>query len=207
MTPISEIPQMRSAKFPTPGLCECSGCVLLVAGLVGSESVAVAGDVDDGAAVQEPVEHGGGDGGVAEDVSPGAGASVGGQDDAGLEVALGDDLVMVRWISGMAVAMSRAVPSASSHAAATATATSQRRAAHTTLSAAQRGTVTSSDASWRINSRASPESGAPAASAASSTQSVSSAPLMSASVTGWIEIWREMWCAIGLGFVVGVVVS
>ena len=71
VTPISEIPQMRSAKFPTPGLCECSGCVLLVAGLVGSESVAVAGDVDDGAAVQEPVEHGGGDGGVAEDVSPG----------------------------------------------------------------------------------------------------------------------------------------
>jgi len=34
----------------------------------------VAGDVDDGAAGQEPVEHGGGDGGVAEDVSPGVGA-------------------------------------------------------------------------------------------------------------------------------------
>ena len=81
-----------------------------------------------------------------------------------------------------AVAMSRAVPSASSHAAATATVTSQRRAAHPTVSAVQCGTVTSSDASWCINTRASPDSGAPAASAASSTQSVSSAPVMSVSV-------------------------
>src|SRR5690606_17323275 len=41
---------------------------------------------------QEAVEHGGGDGGVAEDLSPGGDAAVGGQDDAGLEVALGHDL-------------------------------------------------------------------------------------------------------------------
>ena len=63
------------------GWLDCS-CLVLVAGLVGSEAVAVAGDVDDGAAVQEPVEHGGGDIGVAEDVAPGVGASVGGEDDA-----------------------------------------------------------------------------------------------------------------------------
>jgi hypothetical protein len=42
--------------------------------------------------VQESVEHGGGDGGVAEDLAPGSDAPVGGQDDAGFGVALGDDL-------------------------------------------------------------------------------------------------------------------
>ena len=45
-----------------------------------TEAVAVAGDVDDVAAVQEPVEHGDGNGGVAEDVAedvaPGVGAVV-----------------------------------------------------------------------------------------------------------------------------------
>src|SRR3954452_25589472 len=45
----------------------------------------------DGAA-QEPVEHGCGDGGVAEDLAPGGDAAVGGEHDAGLEVAQGDDL-------------------------------------------------------------------------------------------------------------------
>lgn len=48
--------------------------------------------VQDDGSVQEPVEHGRGDGRVAEDLAPGADSAVAGQDDAGLEVALGDDL-------------------------------------------------------------------------------------------------------------------
>jgi hypothetical protein len=44
---------------------ECVG-----AGLVVAEAVAVASDVEDDAAVQEPVEQGGRDGGVAEYVAP-----------------------------------------------------------------------------------------------------------------------------------------
>jgi hypothetical protein len=44
--------------------------------LVLTHAVAVAVDVDDDGAVQEPVEHGGGDGGVVEDVAPGGDAAV-----------------------------------------------------------------------------------------------------------------------------------
>jgi hypothetical protein len=53
--------------------------------------VAAAGDVDDDRVVDEPVEHGGGDGGVGEDVAPGADAAVSGQDDRAAPVALADD--------------------------------------------------------------------------------------------------------------------
>ncbi len=60
--------------------------------MVVAESVGVAVEVEDDGAVEEAVEHGGGDGGVAEDLGPGSDATVGGQDDAGLGVALGDDL-------------------------------------------------------------------------------------------------------------------
>jgi hypothetical protein len=59
---------------------------------VGAHAVAVAGDVDDDRAVQEPVQHGGGDGGVGEDLAPAADAPVGGQDDRAAQVALADDL-------------------------------------------------------------------------------------------------------------------
>jgi hypothetical protein len=38
--------------------------------VVVSESVGIAVEVEDHRAVQEPVEHGGGDGGVAEDLAP-----------------------------------------------------------------------------------------------------------------------------------------
>ena len=61
-------------------------------GVVVAESVGVAVEVENHGAVQEPVEHGGGDGGVAEDLAPRCDAAVGGQDDAGLQVALGHDL-------------------------------------------------------------------------------------------------------------------
>ena len=52
------------------------------AGVVVAEPVGVAVEVEHDRAVQEAVEHGGGDGGVAEDLAPGADAAVGGQDDA-----------------------------------------------------------------------------------------------------------------------------
>jgi hypothetical protein len=61
--------------------------------VVVSQAVGVAVKVEHDGAVQESVEHGGGDGGVAEDLSPGPDAAVGGQDDRGFRVALGDDLV------------------------------------------------------------------------------------------------------------------
>ena len=61
-------------------------------GVVVAEAVGVAVEGEDDGAVQEAVQEGGGDGGVAEDLSPGSDASVAGQDDGGLEVALGDDL-------------------------------------------------------------------------------------------------------------------
>jgi hypothetical protein len=60
--------------------------------VVVAEPVGVAVEGEDDGAVQEPVEQGGGDGGVAEDLSPGPDAAVAGQDDGGFEVALGDDL-------------------------------------------------------------------------------------------------------------------
>src|SRR5581483_5308463 len=59
---------------------------------VGAHPVAVAGDVDDDAAMQEPIEHRGGDGGVVEDVAPGADPAVGVQDDRAALVALRDHL-------------------------------------------------------------------------------------------------------------------
>ena len=60
--------------------------------MVVAQAVGVAVEVEHHGAVQESVEHCGGDGGVAEDLSPGPDASVGSQDDRGLGVALGDDL-------------------------------------------------------------------------------------------------------------------
>jgi aryl-alcohol dehydrogenase-like predicted oxidoreductase len=60
--------------------------------VVGAEPVGVAVEVQDDGSVQEPVEHGRGDGGVAEDLSPRPDAPVARQDDRRLEVPLGDDL-------------------------------------------------------------------------------------------------------------------
>ena len=48
------------------GSAECVGAGVVVAG-----SVAVAVEVEHDGAVEEPVEHRGGDGGVAEDLAPG----------------------------------------------------------------------------------------------------------------------------------------
>jgi hypothetical protein len=62
------------------------------AGMVVAQAVGVAVEVEHDRAVQEAVEHRGGDGGVAKDLAPGPDAAVGGQDGAGLGVALGDDL-------------------------------------------------------------------------------------------------------------------
>jgi len=61
-------------------------------GLVGAQAVAVTVEVDDDASVQEPVEHGGGEHVIAEDAAPAGDSPVGGEHDAGLEVALADDL-------------------------------------------------------------------------------------------------------------------
>ena len=66
---------------------------MVVACVVVAEAVGVAVEVEHDGAVQESVEHGGGDGGgVAEDLAPGADAAVGGDHGGGLEVALGHDL-------------------------------------------------------------------------------------------------------------------
>ena len=67
-------------------------CEFLGAGSVGAHPVAFAVDVEDDAAVQEPVEHGGGDHGIVEDLSPGSDAEVCRQHGGALEVTLGDDL-------------------------------------------------------------------------------------------------------------------
>ena len=61
-------------------------------GVVVAESVGLAVEVDDHRTVQQAVEHGGRDGGVAEGLAPGAHAAVGGDHDAGLQIALGDNL-------------------------------------------------------------------------------------------------------------------
>lgn len=60
--------------------------------LVGAQPVGGPVDADHGGAVQQPVQHGRGDGGVAEGSSPVGDADVGGQDRRGLQVALVDDL-------------------------------------------------------------------------------------------------------------------
>jgi hypothetical protein len=58
------------------------------AGVVVAEAVPVAVEVDDDGVVGEPVEHGCGDGGVAEDLTPAGDTAVGGDHDRGLQVAL-----------------------------------------------------------------------------------------------------------------------
>ena len=60
--------------------------------LVGAESVAVAGDGEHHAFVQEPVEHGRGNGVIGEDLSPRGHSEVGGEDDRSFSVSAGDDL-------------------------------------------------------------------------------------------------------------------
>lgn len=60
--------------------------------MVVAEPVGRSVEGDDDGAVQESVEHRGGDGGVAEDLAPGADGSVGGENDRGFQVALVDDL-------------------------------------------------------------------------------------------------------------------
>ena len=59
---------------------------------MGAAPVGVAVEVEDDGAVQEPVEHRGGDGGVAEDLAPGTVGPVRGEHDRGLQIALADDL-------------------------------------------------------------------------------------------------------------------
>src|SRR5215469_10539616 len=61
-------------------------------GLVGAEPVGRSVDSYDGGPVQQPVEQRGGDGGVAEGAGPVGDADIGGQDRAGFEVPLVDDL-------------------------------------------------------------------------------------------------------------------
>ena len=56
--------------------------------MVVSEAVGVAVEVEDYRAVQEAVEHGRGDGGVAEHFAPFADAPVGGDDDGCLPLTL-----------------------------------------------------------------------------------------------------------------------
>lgn len=65
---------------------------VLGAGVVLAEPVGLPVEVDDDGAVQEPVEHGRGDGGVAEDLAPRSHAPVGGEDDAGIQVPQRHDL-------------------------------------------------------------------------------------------------------------------
>ena len=56
------------------------------------EPIAVAFEGDDFGVVDEPVDHGGGDGGVAEDFSPASKGFVGCDDEAGSLVAGADEL-------------------------------------------------------------------------------------------------------------------
>ncbi len=60
--------------------------------MVVAEPVGLSGDVEDDAAVQESVEECCGDGGIAEGLAPAGDRPVGGEDDAGFEVALVHDL-------------------------------------------------------------------------------------------------------------------
>src|SRR5262249_2916401 len=91
---------MCSSKFPTRGRGQCSGssggcggaAEAVGGGLVVTQPVGVAFEGDDDRSVQEPVEHGGRDSGVAEDFSPGAPASGGGYDDGRFQISLGDNL-------------------------------------------------------------------------------------------------------------------
>ena len=62
------------------------------AGAVGSHPVVVAVDVEDDAAMEEPIEHRRSDGGVIENATPVRDAAVGRERDRALAVALGDDL-------------------------------------------------------------------------------------------------------------------
>jgi hypothetical protein len=76
---------------PEAGVQRGGAAELFVEGVVVAKSAGIAVEVDHDAAMQEPVEHGG-DGGVAEDLAPGADAAVGGEHDQGLQVALPDRL-------------------------------------------------------------------------------------------------------------------
>ncbi len=60
---------------------------------MGSEAVGVAVDVEHDALVEEPVQHGGCDGGVGEDVSPRGDAAVRSQDDRAFEIPACNNLV------------------------------------------------------------------------------------------------------------------
>src|SRR5581483_11364961 len=69
-----------------------AGAELLDAVVVAAHPVAGAVDREHGAVVEEPVEDGGGDGGVLEDLAPVGDAAVGREDDRAVFVAAGDDL-------------------------------------------------------------------------------------------------------------------
>ena len=64
---------------------------------MGAESVGVAVEVEHDGTVQEAVEEGCGDGGVAQDLTPGADAFVAGEDDGGLQVPLRHHLEQGRY--------------------------------------------------------------------------------------------------------------
>src|ERR1035441_3659152 len=78
----------------SPGCPGRAGCLAEGAGalLVGAHAVGGAVDADDDASVQEAVQGGRGEHGVAEPLGPGRDADVGRGDDAALEVAGVDDL-------------------------------------------------------------------------------------------------------------------
>ena len=59
---------------------------------VTAHAVALAVDVEHDAAVEQPVEHGGCDHRIVEDLAPGGNPEVGGEHRRALQVALGDDL-------------------------------------------------------------------------------------------------------------------
>src|SRR5260370_1435157 len=85
----------RCAARRSPGVSRGGGGGLgegVGAVLGGGDPVGGAGDGDDDAFVEEPVEGGGGEHGVAEPFGPGRDADVGGGDDAAFEVAGVDDL-------------------------------------------------------------------------------------------------------------------
>ena len=60
--------------------------------MVVSQAVGIAVEVEHDRAVQEAVEHGGGDGGVAENLTPFSNAAVGGNDDRCLHIPLRHNL-------------------------------------------------------------------------------------------------------------------
>lgn len=60
--------------------------------MVVTQPVGISVEVEHDRSVQEPIEHGSGDGRVTEDLTPFPDTAVGGDDDRGLQIALRDNL-------------------------------------------------------------------------------------------------------------------